>query len=286
MILCVVGPTAVGKTKLSIELAKKYNAIIINCDAMQVYKGLDIGTAKVTKEEMEGIPHKLLDFVDVNYNYTVFDYQKDARNILKEYKDHNIIFVGGTGLYLKAALYDYRFSIDDDNKTYDEYTNEELYDMCLKKDKNCNIHVNNRKRLIRFLNKKDIINVEPKPLYDIKVIGLTTDRETLYKKINERVDKMLELGLVNEVKKFYNSNIRSKALLTGIGYKEIYSYLDGKITLDEAIDLIKKNSRHYAKRQYTWFNHQMNVKWFDTCYNDFNKTILEVESYIDREYKL
>ena len=281
MILCVVGPTAVGKTKLSIELAKKYNAIIINCDAMQVYKGLDIGTAKVTKEEMEGIPHKLLDFVDVNYNYTVFDYQKDARAILKEYKDHNIIFVGGTGLYLKAALYDYRFSIDDDNKTYDEYTNEELYNMCLKKDKNCNIHVNNRKRLIRFLNKKDIINVEPKPLYDIKVIGLTTDRETLYKKINERVDKMLELGLVNEVKKFYNSNIRSKALLTGIGYKEIYSYLDGKITLDEAIDLIKKNSRHYAKRQYTWFNHQMNVKWFDTCYNDFNKTILEVEEYIE-----
>lgn len=281
MILCVVGPTAVGKTKLSIELAKKYNAIIINCDAMQVYKGLDIGTAKVTKEEMEGIPHKLLDFVDVNYNYTVFDYQKDARAILKEYKDHNIIFVGGTGLYLKAALYDYRFSIDDDNKTYDEYTNEELYDMCLKKDKNCNIHVNNRKRLIRFLNKKDIINVEPKPLYDIKVIGLTTDRETLYKKINERVDKMLELGLVNEVKKFYNSNIRSKALLTGIGYKEIYSYLDGKITLDDAIDLIKKNSRHYAKRQYTWFNHQMNVKWFDTCYNDFNKTILEVEEYIE-----
>lgn len=281
MILCVVGPTAVGKTKLSIELAKKYNAIIINCDAMQVYKGLDIGTAKVTNEEMEGIPHKLLDFVDVNYNYTVFDYQKDARNILKEYKDHNIIFVGGTGLYLKAALYDYRFSIDDDNKTYDEYTNEELYDMCLKKDKNCNIHVNNRKRLIRFLNKKDIINVEPKPLYDIKVIGLTTDRETLYKKINERVDKMLELGLVNEVKKFYDLNIRSKALLTGIGYKEIYSYLDGKITLDEAIDLIKKNSRHYAKRQYTWFNHQMNVKWFDTCYNDFNKTILEVEEYIE-----
>lgn len=281
MILCVVGPTAVGKTKLSIELAKKYNAIIINCDAMQVYKGLDIGTAKVTKEEMEGIPHKLLDFVDVNYNYTVFDYQKDARAILKEYKDYNIIFVGGTGLYLKAALYDYRFSIDDDNKTYDEYTNEELYDMCLKKDKNCNIHVNNRKRLIRFLNKKDIINVEPKPLYDIKVIGLTTDRETLYEKINERVDKMLELGLVNEVKKFYNSNIRSKALLTGIGYKEIYSYLDGKITLDEAIDLIKKNSRHYAKRQYTWFNHQMNVKWFDTCYNDFNKTILEVEEYIE-----
>ena len=279
MILCVVGPTAVGKTKLSIELAKKYNAIIVNCDAMQVYKGLDIGTAKVTNEEMEGIPHKLIDFVDINTNYTVFDYQKDARNILDTYKDHNIIFVGGTGLYLKAALYDYRFSLDDDNKTYDEYTNEELYNMCLKKDKNCNIHVNNRKRLIRFLNKKDISIVEPKPLYDFKIIGLTTDRATLYEKINNRVDKMIKDGLIDEVKKFYNLNIRSKAILTGIGYKELYSYLDGKISLEDATELIKKNSRHYAKRQYTWFNNQMNVKWFDTCYDNFNKTILEVEEY-------
>ena len=281
MILCVVGPTAVGKTKLSIELAKKYNAIIVNCDAMQVYKGLDIGTAKVTKKEMEGIPHKLIDFVDVNTNYTVFDYQKDARNILDTYKDHNIIFVGGTGLYLKAALYDYRFSLDDDNKTYDEYTNEELYNMCLKKDKNCNIHVNNRKRLIRFLNKKDISIVEPTPLYDFKIIGLTTDRATLYEKINNRVDKMIKDGLIDEVKKFYNQNIRSKAILTGIGYKELYAYLDGKISLEDATELIKKNSRHYAKRQYTWFNNQMNVKWFDTCYDNFNKTILEVEEYIE-----
>ena len=283
MILCVVGPTAVGKTKLSIELAKKYNAIIVNCDAMQVYKGLDIGTAKVTNEEMEGIPHKLIDFVDINTNYTVFDYQKDARNILDIYKDHNIIFVGGTGLYLKAALYDYRFSLDDDNKTYDEYTNEELYNMCLKKDKNCNIHVNNRKRLIRFLNKKDISIVEPKPLYDFKIIGLTTDRATLYEKINNRVDKMIKDGLIDEVKKFYNQNIRNKAILTGIGYKELYSYLDGKISLEDATELIKKNSRHYAKRQYTWFNNQMDVKWFDTCYDNFNKTILEVEEYIETE---
>ena len=283
MILCVVGPTAVGKTKLSIELAKKYNAIIVNCDAMQVYKGLDIGTAKVTNEEMEGIPHKLIDFVDINTNYTVFDYQKDARNILDIYKDHNIIFVGGTGLYLKAALYDYRFSLDDDNKTYDEYTNEELYNMCLKKDKNCNIHVNNRKRLIRFLNKKDISIVEPKPLYDFKIIGLTTDRATLYEKINNRVDKMIKDGLIDEVKKFYNQNIRNKAILTGIGYKELYSYLDGNISLEDATELIKKNSRHYAKRQYTWFNNQMDVKWFDTCYDNFNKTILEVEEYIETE---
>ena len=283
MILCVVGPTAVGKTKLSIELAKKYNAIIVNCDAMQVYKGLDIGTAKVTNEEMEGIPHKLIDFVDINTNYTVFDYQKDARNILDIYKDHNIIFVGGNGLYLKAALYDYRFSLDDDNKTYDEYTNEELYNMCLKKDKNCNIHVNNRKRLIRFLNKKDISIVEPKPLYDFKIIGLTTDRATLYEKINNRVDKMIKDGLIDEVKKFYNQNIRNKAILTGIGYKELYSYLDGNISLEDATELIKKNSRHYAKRQYTWFNNQMDVKWFDTCYDNFNKTILEVEEYIETE---
>ena len=281
MILCVVGPTAVGKTKLSLELAKKYNAIIVNCDAMQVFKGLDIGTAKIKPEEMEGIPHELIDFVDVNYNYTVFDYQKDARNILEKYKNRNIIFVGGTGLYLKATLYDYRFSSDDNNKTYDGYSNEELYKLALKKDKNCSIHVNNRKRLIRFLNKKDVTIVKPEKLYDFILIGLTTDRDTLYKKINERVDKMISAGLVEEVKKFYDLHIRSKALLTGIGYKEIYSYLDNNISLEEAISLIKKNSRHYAKRQYTWFNNQMDVKWFNTCYDDFNKTILDVENYIE-----
>lgn len=281
MILAIIGPTAVGKTKLSIELAKKYNAIIINCDAMQVYQGLDIGTAKATLEEQEGIPHELLDFVPVTQNYTVYDYQKDARKLLEKYQGRNIIFVGGTGLYLKSALYDYRFYEETTTNSYDNLTNEELYNLALAKDKNMNIHPNNRKRLVRFLNKKVQEYVEPKPLYDFKIIGLTTSRDILYDKINKRVDVMFQSGLLTEVKSFYDQGIHSKALETGIGYKELYQYFDNKITIDEAKDLIKKNSRHYAKRQYTFFNHQLDVKWFNTNYEDFSKTINEVEDYIE-----
>lgn len=281
MILAIIGPTAVGKTKLSIELAKKYNAIIINCDAMQVYQGLDIGTAKATLEEQEGIPHELLDFVPVTQNYTVYDYQKDARKLLEKYQGRNIIFVGGTGLYLKSALYDYRFYEETTTNSYDNLTNEELYNLALAKDKNMNIHPNNRKRLVRFLNKKVQECVEPKPLYNFKIIGLTTSRDILYDKINKRVDVMFQSGLLTEVKSFYDQGIHSKALETGIGYKELYQYFDNKITIDEAKDLIKKNSRHYAKRQYTFFNHQLDVKWFNTNYEDFSKTIKEVENYIE-----
>lgn len=281
MILAIIGPTAVGKTKLSIELAKKYNAIIINCDAMQVYQGLDIGTAKATLEEQEGIPHELLDFVPVTQNYTVYDYQKDARKLLEKYQERNIIFVGGTGLYLKSALYDYRFYEETTTNSYDNLTNEELYNLALTKDKNMNIHPNNRKRLVRFLNKEVQEYVEPKPLYDFKIIGLTTSRDILYDKINKRVDVMFQSGLLTEVKSFYDQGIHSKALETGIGYKELYQYFDNKITLEEAKELIKKNSRHYAKRQYTFFNHQLDVKWFNTNYEDFSKTIKEVEDYIE-----
>lgn len=281
MILAIIGPTAVGKTKLSIELAKKYNAIIINCDAMQVYQGLDIGTAKATLEEQEGIPHELLDFVPVTQNYTVYDYQKDARKLLEKYQGRNIIFVGGTGLYLKSVLYDYRFYEETTSNSYDNLTNEELYNLALTKDKNMNIHPNNRKRLVRFLNKEVQEYVEPKPLYDFKIIGLTTSRDILYDKINKRVDVMFQSGLLTEVKSFYDQGIHSKALETGIGYKELYQYFDNKITLDEAKELIKKNSRHYAKRQYTFFNHQLDVKWFNTNYEDFSKTINEVGDYIE-----
>lgn len=281
MILAIIGPTAVGKTKLSIELAKKYNAIIINCDAMQVYQGLDIGTAKVTSEEKEGITHELLDFVPVTQNYTVYDYQKDARKLLEKYQGRNIIFVGGTGLYLKSTLYDYRFYEETTTNSYDNLTNEELYSLALAKDKNMTIHPNNRKRLVRFLNKEIQEYVEPKPLYNFKIIGLTTSRDILYDKINKRVDVMFQSGLLTEVKSFYDQGIRSKALETGIGYKELYQYFDNKITLEEAKDLIKKNSRHYAKRQYTFFNHQLDVKWFNTNYEDFSKTIKEVEDYIE-----
>ena len=283
MILAIVGPTGVGKTKMSIELAKKYNAIIINCDAMQVYKDLNIGTAKITEEEKENIDHYLFDIRNVNEEYTVYDYQKDVRKLLEEHKDKNIILVGGTGLYLKAALYDYRFNTETNtNNTYDNLTNEELYNLCKEKDNKVNIHPNNRQRLIRFLNKENTIIVPPVPLYEHTIIGLTTNREYLYERINNRVDIMMNNGLLEEVTNFHKQNIRTKPLIGGIGYKELYSYLDNEITLEDAINKIKQNSRHYAKRQYTFFNNQLNVNWFNVDFNNFNNTINEVIKFIEK----
>jgi len=287
MILCIVGPTGVGKTKLSIELAKKYNAIIINADSTQVYKGLNIGTAKITESEKEGVPHYLFDIVSVDTNYTVFDYQKDVRALLEKHSQENIIFVGGTGLYLKAALYNYVFDKEkEETKTYDDLSNNELYNLALKKDPNMNIHQNNRKRLIRFLNKEKITNPECNLLYDnVLFIGLTTDRENLYNRINKRTLEMIDQGLIEEVRAFYDANIHSKALNTAIGYKELYKYFDGEITLNEAIELIQKSCRNYAKRQYTWFNNQMDITWFNTNFEDFSITINEVIAYIDKNIK-
>lgn len=284
MIVCIVGPTGVGKTKLSIELAKKYNAIIINADSTQVYKGMDIGTAKVTDQEKEGIPHFLFDIVDVDINYTVYDYQRDARKIIEDYKDKNIIFVGGTGLYLKAALYNYKFASENIvNKTYEELSNDELYELALKKDKDMNIHKNNRKRLVRFLNKESLEKEECFSLYDVIYIGLTADRNILYERINKRVDEMFKSGLLEEVKKFYDQKIESKALKTAIGYKELYKYFNNEISLEEAKELIKKNSRHYAKRQYTWFNYQMDINWIEVDFDNFDNTINTAIKLIERE---
>ena len=289
-IIVVTGPTAVGKTKLSIELAKKYHGEIINADAVQVYIGLDIGSAKVTKEEMEGIPHHLFDIKEVNEDYTIYHYQQDCRRLISEIqKRGNIpILVGGTGLYIKAALYDYKLSKEKENNTYDNLTTEELYHELIKLDKDIQIDKNNRRRLIRALNyykennKSINDNKTDKLLYDTIFIGLTTDREILYNKINDRVDIMIKEGLLDEVKSFYEKGIRTKPLLSAIGYKELYEYFDGNTELDAAIDNIKKNSRHYAKRQYTFFNHQLPVAWFETDYNNFNNTIKKVSSYVDK----
>lgn len=283
MIICVVGPTGVGKTKLSVELAKKYNGIIINCDAMQVYTGMDIGTAKIKESEKENIPHYLFDIVPVTTNYTVYNYQKDARDLIERFKDKNIIFVGGTGLYLKAALYNYKFDAEEQNNNdYEDLSNEELYKLAKEKDQNMDIHINNRKRLIRFLNKVKTETPECNLLYhNTLFIGLTTNRDSLYERINNRVEDMFLEGLILEVKRFYDLKVDSKALNTAIGYKELYKYFNNEITLEEAKDLIKKNSRHYAKRQYTWFNNQMKVNWFNTDFNNFNKTVEEVIRFIE-----
>lgn len=286
MIFVIVGPTGVGKTKLSVELAKRLNAEIINADSMQVYKGLNIGTAKIKEEEKEGIVHHLFDIKDVEEMYTIYDYQKDARKKIEEIQSRgkNVIFVGGSGLYLKAALYDYRFKEERNHKEYEELSNEEILNKINEYTK-CDIHINNRKRLVRMLNKIENESLEEKnnstKLYDFITIGLTTPRENLYKIINNRVDKMIEEGLIEEVKTLYDKKIRSKSILTGIGYKELYDYFDKKVSLEDAIENIKRNSRRYAKRQYTFFNHQMDVIWFETNYKDFDKTVENVLAYID-----
>lgn len=282
MIYVVCGPTGVGKTKLSVMLAKKYNGIVVNADSMQVYKYLDIGTAKVTESEKEGVPHLLFDIVNPDELYTVFDYQRDLRKVIEENKDKNIILVGGSGLYIKAGLYDYKFALEEEKQnTYDDLDNETLYKMVKELDEDTDIHVNNRKRLIRRLNQKCISSEGNKLLYDAIFIGLTTSRDKLYERINKRVDEMVNDGLIDEVKSLYDKNIRSKAIMTGIGYKELYNHFDSKISLEAAIELIKKRSRHYAKRQYTWFNNQMNIKWFDVDFNNFDNTFKSVVKYIE-----
>ena len=287
-IIVIVGPTGVGKTKMSIELAKKFDAEIINGDSVSIYKELDIGSAKPSIEEREGIVHHLIDIKDVSEDYTVYDYQKDVRALIKDINNRGkrIIIVGGTGLYIKAALYDYNFT---EGTTYNEYnnlSNEELLEEIKKYQVDTLPELNNRKRLVRLLNKlennEEITHNKDKLLYPIKVIGLTTDRDVLYERINKRVDIMVENGLIDEINSLKDKYMDSRVLNTGIGYKEFYEYLYSDKPLDVVLDEIKQDSRRFAKRQYTFFNHQFDTKWFNVNFDNFNETIDEVINYIEK----
>ena len=288
-IIVIVGPTGIGKTKLSIELAKRLDCEIINGDSVSIYKRLDIGSAKPTVDEREGIPHHLIDIRDVNEDYTVFDYQKDVREKIKDItkRGKRIIIVGGTGLYIKAALYDYNFKEGTTYNEYNDLSNEEI----LSKIKEYNVlklpELNNRKRLVRLLNKlennEEITYDKDKLLYNINVIGLTVDRDILYDRINKRVDIMVKNGLLDEInslKDYYND---SRILNSGIGYKEFYDYLFNNKSLDDCLEEIKLNSRRFAKRQYTFFKNQFNTNWFNVNLNNFDETVDEVMNYIKDE---
>ena len=289
MIIAIVGPTGVGKTKLSIELAKKYNGEIINADSTQVYKEINIGTAKI--KDLEGIKHHLLNIKTLDEEYTVYEFQKDARLIIDDIlkRNKNVIIAGGSGLYISALLYNYKFNKENKKIANEDISFDEMYKKL--KEENINVDKNNRQRIERLYN-KHIINNEPvnleqsKLLYSAHIIGLTTNRDNLYERINNRVDEMLQEGLIEEVKHLYNLYPNSKQLKTTIGYKEIINYLDQNISLDYAIDKIKQNSRNYAKRQYTWFNNKMNVIWFETNYENFNITTKQVEEYISIKKRL
>ena len=226
MIIVIAGPTGVGKTKLSIELAKKYNAEIINFDSVQVYRKIDIASAKVTEEEKEGIKHHLIDIKDYDEEYSVYDFQIDSRKIIEKLQkeNKNIILVGGTGLYVKACLYDYKFSKEEIKVNYDNLTDKELYNRIIKINKDIVVDKNNRRRLLRTLinlENDNISNNGNDLLYNnTHFIGLTVPRDMLYERINKRVDLMVKNGLLGEAKYFYNKNKDVKSLKTVIGYKE------------------------------------------------------------------
>jgi len=306
-IIVIVGPTAVGKTYISVELAKKLNTEIISADSMQIYKGMNIGTAKITDEEKQGIIHHMIDIINPDEEYSVSEFKYDAEKIIDRLLSENRIpiIVGGSGLYVNSLIYDLDFGNTKSNKKlreyytyyYKEHGEDALYDKLLKIDPVAaeKIHKNNIKRIIRALEVYDITGVKFSELntdirkksnkYDCILIGLSMERKVLYERINQRVDEMLSNGLVDEVssliKKGYGKNLVS---MRGIGYKEIIEYLEGNTDYEEAVNTLKQNTRRFAKRQYTWFLKDENVKWFSMDNpSEIDKTLDSIVEYISKK---
>ena len=286
-VIVIAGPTASGKTALSIKLAKELNGEIISCDSMQIYKEMDIGTAKVTKEEAEGIKHYLIDIVSPNERYTVSNFKKDSKNAIKEIlnKGKTPIIVGGTGLYVDSLIYeieyqDMEFDINYRNELMKKAETEEglkeLYEQAKLIDSKAmeKISSNDKKRIIRVLEiykatgktktELEILSRQKEVEYNYKVFVVNMDREKLYSRIDKRVDIMIKNGLVEEVKKIYNKYNEFPTAMQGLGYKEVVEYLQGKINKEEMIEKIKKESRHYAKRQLTWFRKDKSFIWLNS----------------------
>ncbi|MDE7444367.1 MAG: tRNA (adenosine(37)-N6)-dimethylallyltransferase MiaA [Lachnospiraceae bacterium] len=285
-LIVLTGPTAVGKTALSIQLAKRIGGEIVSADSMQVYKYMDIGSAKITKEEMEEVPHHLIDMLEPDEEFHVFRFQEMAKEAIKGIyeRGHLPILVGGTGFYIQALVYDIAFGEEEDHSairerlenTAREKGSAYLYEYLEKVDPDSAkiIHPNNQKRIIRALefyelngtpisehNKRERQKESP---YDFCYFVLNDDRKLIYQKIDQRVDEMLAKGLVEEVRALKEMGFQKDMVsMQGLGYKEILSYLDGECTLDEAVYLIKRDTRHFAKRQLTWFKRERDVIWID-----------------------
>lgn len=287
-VVVICGPTAVGKTSLSIELAKKYQAEIISGDSVQVYKGLDIGSAKIKESEKQGVVHHLIDVYEPSDLYDVATFQKEVRKKIDEIEKP--FLVGGTGLYIKAALYNYEFDTPkrdiEEEKKYDLLSNDELFEMLVKLDYDASllIHKNNRRRVLRAIamandKKRSSLQQKDEPLYDALILYLTMPREQLYNRISERVDIMVEEGLLDEVK-----SLKEKGHTFNIlGYRELNDYLDGLINYEDAIDLIKQNTRHLAKRQETWFRNQMKALIVDVTNKE--DALIKLDEAIKSFYK-
>ena len=280
-VLVIVGPTAVGKTALSVELAKKFHGEIISGDSLQVYKKLDIGTAKIKTSEMESIPHHLIDIIEPNETYSVADFQKAGRKLITEITERGRLpmIVGGTGLYIQSLLYDFQLGAKEESvtavrKKYEELaetlSKKELWEYLKTKDPLAaeKIHWNNQRKVIRALEVFEVTGYsittpqeEPARLYDYCMIGLNTERALLYQRINQRVDSMLEEGLLEEARFVYE--LGEVQASQGIGYKEFYPYFKGEESLENVVEQLKMNSRRYAKRQLTWFRNRLDAHWFD-----------------------
>jgi tRNA dimethylallyltransferase len=298
-VIVIVGPTGVGKTETSIKVAKAFDGEIVSADSMQIYKKMNIGTAKITKDEMQGVKHHMIDILDIDETYSAAAYKKDATCVIDDIikRGKTPVVAGGTGLYVDSLFSGYEFGASlKDEKIREKYEkiakekgNEYLHMLLENVDKKSaeRIHFNNVKRVIRALEINEITgktvdeaNAEKESKeskYEPIMTGLTRDRDVLYERIDKRVDLMLDLGLVDEVKALYKGDKKfGETALLGIGYKEIIYYLKGLATYDEAVRILKRETRHYAKRQLTWFNKNKEIKWF----NLENNTSCDVINYI------
>jgi tRNA dimethylallyltransferase len=301
-LLVIIGPTAVGKTTLSIELAKRFSGEIISGDSMQVYKRMDIGTAKISEDEKEGVPHHLLDIKEPDESFSAAEFQEKANEAIENIFDKGKlpIIVGGTGLYIQSVIYDYQFSVAPSDKQYrDTLENmaetsgvQVLVEQLRLVDPESaeRIHPNNVRRVIRALEiyhctgkkmSEQLAEQSTQYKYDTALIGLTMDRDLLYQRINERVDHMIEQGLVEEAKYFFDEGLHHVQSIQAIGYKELYDYFYGRCSLEEAVHQLKQNSRRYAKRQLTWFRNKMDVQWFNmTETEQFPQKVEEISDFV------
>ena len=296
-VLAIIGPTASGKTAFGIRCAQTFDGEIISGDSIAIYRGLDIGSAKPDAQEQQEAVHHLIDIKDADERYSVKEFQQLARSCIEDLNGRGKlpIIVGGTGLYIKACLYDYVFfDEEEEDDQYEDLSNQQLYDQLLKKDPEAleKIHINNRKRLIRALNvyEKHHTGIsqikqaqQHQPIYDCRIIGLDLKRDLLYQRIDQRVDRMIEKGLIDEIQGLLQKGISfDDQSMQGIGYKEFRAYFAGEKSLDECVAEVKRNSRRFAKRQYTFFNNQLDVKWFA----DQDEAMKEVEKWIGEENEI
>ncbi|MBS4189326.1 tRNA (adenosine(37)-N6)-dimethylallyltransferase MiaA [Bacillus sp. FJAT-49705] len=310
-LVVLIGPTAVGKTKLSIELAKRLNGEIISGDSMQIYRGMDIGTAKIKKSEMEGIIHHLIDIKDPEEPFSVAEFQELVRKKIKEItlRGKLPMIVGGTGLYIQSVIYDYQFSDAPSDEAFRVLLEkraeiegyEALHNELMQVDPESaqKIHPNNIRRVIRALEVfhctgRTISDYQsgqnPELMYNTALIGLTMDREKLYNRINQRVEMMINEGLLHEVEGFFKQGLKNCQSIQAIGYKELYEYFNCHVTLEEAVSQLKQNSRRYAKRQLTWFRNKMEVDWFDMSNlsdsKEFEKKLHEISTHIEGKLQI